>query len=76
MEEKDPPTIAYVLFLFVVIATAVSVLAIKVVWPSHGHPFPPHFEWLEYFGSRNMAAETFLFIGIVAAWLCYPRPKD
>ena len=76
MEEKDPPTYAYVLFLFIVIATAVSCLTIDVAWPSPGYPFPPHFEWMEYFGSRWVAWETFFLVGMGAAWLCYPRPKD
>ena len=76
MEEKDPPTYAYVLFLLVVIATAISCLTIQVVWPSYGQPFPPHLEWLENFSSRRMAFETFFFVGMGLAWLCYPRPKD
>jgi hypothetical protein len=76
MEAKDPPTYAYAIFLLIVIATAASCLTIEVAFPSPGYPFPPHFEWLEYFGSRQIAVYTFFFVGVVAAKICYPRPKD
>jgi hypothetical protein len=72
-EEEEPPTWAYALQLLLIILTIGACFTVEVVWPVAGHPWPPHFEWLEFFGSSRIAGWTIILTGLGLNWLLLPR---